>query len=295
MDLNYLLKNFENIMDKNMGNFKNIENIMYYNDEDYVPSSIDNKGEEKKNNYESNEEKTVEKESTFKKFSLKNSLLFSDEKYNYNKYFTFTNAVLGAINYKRNDSRKIFFSKLLRDFESFKLYKKYNLQYFSKKEELKNLLVENNDKEDIVKYLLSLYLNINIVLFDNDNIKLFVENEQYEIFKSTIYIYENEGLFYTMVENEETIFNSDNQINYSIQKMIINKNIIYKSCNKEQKSLDHYEEKIVEKKDYKNMKVKDLKEYAKELGLKITVPKKNGNGTKNLTKKEIIALIENKN
>ena len=317
MDLQNLLNNFDSLYMDNIKEYKNISSSLYFDDGEPIPSTInENQEYEKYFNIDLN---VVNKsKDTFKNFNQKNMLIFADEKYTYKRKYTFIECILNSLNFMENNSKEKFFTRITRDFDSFKLFTKFNMKTICKKQELKELMIEQNDNDDKIRYLISSYLSINIILFTNNDLKLYTFNNSFEIFKPTIYIYENDNIFYLLTEGDKKVFTSNDDINYKINKIIINENITtIKQEYKENKKLDNYIENTFEKKDdikdltkqledvlvikeetkpknnidYKKLKVGELRKIAINKGFKVKKLKSNGKGEKFLTKAELICLL----
>lgn len=324
--MNYqdLFNHLENISEENKNYHKEIHNILYFNNEKFLenPDFLNHDNNDKTffnidiNN--KNNDKIQEIKTNFKNFSQEIDELFDIQTFNIsNKYNTIIDCILEIIDYKKINGRVELFQKMLRDFDSLKLFKKFNFQKrkICKKNELRNLLLEYNDENEIMKYFLSNYLSINLVLLKNDNYKLYCENDNFEPFKTTIIIYKyNNKYYFLSSKDNNSLFTSDDEfviklytLNGSndeeeekedtlsifdnipslleVEDMLCNINLEPKQEIKEQIIEEIKDEHKEEKIDIslRLMKVTELKKLCKERKIK---------GYSKLKKKELIELLE---
>lgn len=286
MDYSILFKKLEEKSTQNKNIFKNINNILYFNEDKYLPNANflqDNNTKilfDMKNNTQDVIEK---KEDTFKKISNKVKMHIDLDKYNLNKKLdNITECILNVINFYDLNCKNIFFKKLLKDYDTFNLYKKYKCKGIRKKE-LRNFLIKKEEENIHVKQFIVNYLNINLILFTNNDIKIFGKDSQFEIYRPTIIIYFNNGYYYYLSnKNNKKIFTSTDYINLKLKKKEINENIKnYKLTNKK-----------VDFNVLKKMKVKELYAYCNNRNINIKIEKKNKKGFKYMIKKDILNLLK---
>lgn len=323
MNYQHLFNHLETVSEENKKYHKEIHNILYFNNEKFLenPDFLNHENNDKLffdiniNNNTKEEEKKIE--TNFKNFSQDIDTLFNIQTFNVsNKNDTLIDCILEIIDYKNINGRVELFQKMLRDFDSLKLFKKFNLKSrkICKKKEIRDLLLSYDDENEIMRYFLSNYLSVNLILLENEKYKLYCENDNFEPFKTTIMIYKYDNKYYFLSsKNNNSLFTSDDEFvlrlyklhnenndniedntTLEIEEMLFNINL--EPEKKEIKDVNikiekepintepiKNEEVVQEKINLKLMKVTELKKLCKTRGLK---------RYSKLKKKELIELLE---
>ena len=276
MNLNYLLEQIDNLVDNNKNYYcnknlpdKDISGILYFNDNEFKTDNnflkvkqINKLYNIKKNNTQF---KKIIKEDNFKKLDINVSTHININDFNLSKsYYDLTECILSLVDYHNYNGKNIFFKKMLKDFDIYKLFKKYNYKRYVKKSKLRNLLINKDDNNNFIKQFLSDYLNMNIILFSNDIIKFFCKDRKYEVFRPTIIIYNFENRYYFLNDKKnKNIFTSDDNINIKLKKIILNEEIINNKQKEEKKQSDNKKqtkEKIQKEEEKQSNNKKQTKE-----------------------------------
>ena len=226
------------------------------------------------------------------------SLLKDNDKYN-----TFVKSILYIIfpncrhfNKKSKDKFvKDLFNQMANDLEEKKLYnffnynKNHKFNRSSLSEKLHNY--ENIDKDSLfyIKQYIIDYFNLNVYIFDNDNISVMkycnkYDNDDYkdlDKYNTNIFLIKEDDLYVPVINK-----NCNGIFTYTITNNIIEN--INKINYKE--DLSSKNKKI----NYKKMKLAELQELAKSKGINVQKEGKQGK-MKNRTIKELIELINKKN
>jgi len=314
MDFSSLLKQLDNFSEENRKTFcntnkndkkaKDISGILYFNEEEYQnnPNFLE------KNDTESlytiktdlNEKKNEIKEE-YKNFSYYVKIHTDINNYNLSfSYQNITECLLNVLKYQNYNAKNIFFKKLLREFDVYKLFKKYNYKRQFKKSELRNSLINKEDNNDMIRQFLSDYLNINLIILTNTKINTYCKDNQYEIFRPTIIIYEHENKFSYISDKieDKNIFTSEDNINLKLAKYFLSNEVIksFEEKNK-QTIMETLKKKEEEEKsrpklvDFKKLKVTELRSLCLQYHIPIQEMGKNGK-MKNIVKKELIEKLE---
>lgn len=219
MNYQQLFNHLENISEENKNYHKEIHNILYFNNEKFLenPDFLNHENNDKDffdiNINKKTLEDMIEVKNNFKNFSQEIDTLFDIQNFNVsNKFKSLVDCVLSIIDYKNINGKVELFQKMLRDFDSLKLFKKFKFQKrkICKKSVIRDLLLTYNDDDEIMKYFLSNYLSVNLVLLENDSYKLYCENDTFEPFKTTIMIYRYEKMYYYLSSKDNNkLFTSD--------------------------------------------------------------------------------------
>jgi len=226
---------------------------------------------------------------------------------NYNiskKYKTIVDCILSVLSYFNYDGVSMFYKKILREYDIYNLHKKYNyLNHKINRNELRNLIIDKDEKHDHFKQFLADYLNINLVIFDNEGINIYSQEFKYEVYRPTIIIYEYDNQYQYLInkETETKLFLSEDEINHRLFKLYLNREVVHvgEVKHQEEVSLNHIltkelpkeepkkekeivevvEEDKVETKTYtltelKKMKVADLRKLCQEKSLPVKEGKK---------------------
>jgi len=309
MDFTSLLQQLDNVSFNNQAMFSDKKNnndisgIMYFDDEEYTQNANfldDNDTQtlyEIKNSNIDNEVKVVD---TFKQLSQKVSSHIDLEKYNLSRKFdNLTDSILNVLKFYNYNGKNIFFKKLLKDFDVLKLFKKFNYKKQIKKKVLRDLIINKEDTNDSVRQILVDYLNINLVVLSNEELKTYCKDGAFELFRPTIIIYEYNNTFHSLEDKitNNSIYTSEDHINLRLKKHMINKDIIkYKQEKKESviKSMKKQEKPKEKSKtplvDFKKMKVSDLRNLCEQYHIQ-TKEKVNGK-MKNILKKVLVEQLK---
>lgn len=278
--------------------FDDVKAVMYFDDTDYVQSNYNEKGSSDRFYDVVKDEQITE--DTFRKLKTIVSQFIELEKYSLEqKRDNLTECILDNIKYTNIDAKNVFFKKMCKDYDIFNFYTKWNYRKIVKRDTIRKALFNKNDNDEYVRQLLSDYLGINIIVFTNDEIRFYCKGLEYEIYRPTVYIYEHEDSFYTMIKDSSGLFTSEDSQNFKIRQYFINKEIV-EYTKKEEDVKPNNLEKIVKTKtvpptsDYNKMKVGQLRELCDKKNLSYKVAKKSGKGMKNMTKKEIIVMLKDK-
>lgn len=221
MNFQHLFNHLENLSEENKKYHSEIHNILYFNNEKFLenPKFLDEKNIDKnffKININQQTNNEVEKiNNNFKNFSKEIDDLFQIQTFNIsNKFDSIIDSILEIIDYKNINGKIELFQKMLRDFDSLKLFKKFKFQKrkICKKGIIRNLLLTYNDEDEIMRYFLSNYLSVNLVFLENDNYKLYCEDDEFEPFKTTILIYfYNKHYYFLSSKDNNSLFTSDDE------------------------------------------------------------------------------------
>ena len=309
MDFTSLLQKLDNVSFDNQRMFSDKKNnndisgIMYFDDEEYTQNANfldDNYTQtlyEIKNSDMDNEVNIVD---TFKQLSQKVSSHIDLEKYNLSRKFdNLTDSILNVLKFYNYNGKNIFFKKLLKDFDVLKLFKKFNYKKQIKKKVLRDLIINKEDTNDSIRQILVDYLNINLVVLSNEELKTYCKEGAFELFRPTIIIYEYSNTFHSLEDKmtNNSIYTSDDHINLRLKKHMINKDIIkYKQEKKESviKSMKKQETPKPKSKtplvDFKKMKVGDLRNLCEQYHIPT---KETVNGKqKNVLKKVLVEQLK---
>ena len=302
-DYSAFFSKMEQMGNQNQRTFNGAREIMYFNDTSYSQSNYNERG------YSDRYYDTVKeeiKEDTFKNFNQYVKQYIGIENYSLEqKRDNLTECILENIKYTNIDAKNVFFKKLSKDYDVFNLYTKMKYRKIVKRDVMRTALYAKDDNDEFVRQLIADYLGINIIVFTNDEIRFYCKNLDYEIYRPTIYVYEHEDSFYTMIKDNSGLFTSEDAQNFKIRQYFINKEIksFERKTKEEKNNLEDLVGKMeklkvsepkVERKaiNYNKMKVGQLRELCDKKNLKYKVQKKNGKGMKNMTKKEMIVILE---
>jgi len=314
MNYQTLLNQLENHSEENNNYFKRIHNVLYFNDETFLhnPDFLnDNNNKEKTYTIEiknlGKKRVNVIKNipNNFKNFSKFINKYFEIEKYNLsNENESLTKCILDIIDYRMVNGKNELFKKMIRENDSINFFNKFNFRKrkICKKKVLRDLLIkQEEDNEIIIKFLCD-YLNINLLILENNKYNLYSTNDEFELYKVTLLLYKYENKYYVLTEKRtnKKMFTSNDNINYRIRfNLFIKKNNFQKPINEqlqenivEQEELDDLTnlidnlnlastteeesneiiEEIIDLPppviNYKKMKVVELKKLCKSRGIK---------------------------
>jgi hypothetical protein len=323
MNYQTLLNQLENQSEENNNYFKRIHNVLYFNDETFLhnPDFLnDNNNKEKTYTIEiknlGKKRVNVIKNipNNFKRFSKFINKYFEIEKYNLsNENESLTKCILDIIDYRMVNGKNELFKKMIRENDSINFFNKFNFRKrkICKKKVLRELLIkQEEDNEIIIKFLCD-YLNINLLILENNKYNLYSTNDEFELYKVTLLLYKYENKYYVLTEKEtnKKMFTSDDNINYRIKfQLFIKNNNFQKPINEqlqvtepvdldnldnltnllddlnlESESSDVIIEEIIDLPNYKKMKVVELKKECKKRGIK---------GYSKLKKQQLIDVLE---
>ena len=198
------------------------------------------------------------------------------------------------------NGKNIFFKKLLKEFDVMKLFKKFGYKKQIKKKVLRDLIINKEDNNDSIRQFLVDYLNINLVVLTNEELKTYGKEGTFELFRPTIVVYEYNNTFHSLEDKNTNngIFTSEDHINLKLKKNMINKAIVkYKEQKKESviKSMKKQEKKVEKPKapllvDFKKMKVGELRSLCEQYHI---ATKETVNGkSKNVLKKVLVDQLK---
>ena len=320
MNYQTLLNQLESYSDENNYYFKRIHNVLYFNDETFLynPDFLnDNNDKEKtytieiKNLGKKRVNIIKNNSNNFKKFSKFINNYFEIEKYNLsNENESLTQCILDIIEYRMVNGKNELFKKMLRENDAINLFNKFNFQKrkICKKKVLRNLLInQDEDNEIIIKFLCD-YLNINLLILENNKYNLYSNNDEFELYKVTLVLYKYDQKYYILTEKKtnKKIFTSDDNINYRIKfQLFIKNNNFQKPINEQlqvsepvddltnllddlhlsESDSDVIIEEIIDLPtiNYNKMKVVELKKLCKERKIK---------GYSKLKKQQLIEVLE---
>jgi len=321
MNYQTLLSQLENHSDENNHYFKRIHNVLYFNDETFLhnPDFLnDNNNKEKTYTIEiknlGKKRVNVIKNipNNFKRFSKFINKYFEIEKYNLsNENESLTKCILDIIDYRMVNGKNELFKKMMRENDSINFFNKFNFKKrkICKKKVLRELLIkQEEDNEIIIKFLCD-YLNINLLILENNKYNLYSTNDEFELYKVTLLLYKYENKYYVLTEKEtnKKMFTSNDNINYRIKfQLFIKNNTFQKPINEQlqvtepvdldnltnllddlnlesESSSDVIIEEIIDLPNYKKMKVVELKKECKKRGIK---------GYSKLKKQQLIDVLE---
>jgi len=306
-----LLAKIDELSDANKNIFcgkqKNLSEILYYDDEEnksdmniFVKNDSDTLFTVNKNIIQRIVSGNI---NNYKKLSQYVKSYIDIEQYNMgNQYNTIVDCILSVLSYFNYDGISMFYKKILREYDIYNLHKKYNyLSHKINRNELRNLILDKDEKHNNFRQFLSDYLNINLVIFDNNQINIYSKDFKYEIYRPTIIIYEynNKYQYLTNKHTDMKLFLSEDEINHRLLKIYLNKEImkygeakhvkevsLNNILHKEQKPVNIIEDNTTEdittedkvKKytltDLKKMKVAELRKLCHEKSLPIREGKK---------------------
>ena len=311
MEFSALLKQLDNFTEENKNMFtnkntKDISGILYFDQDEYQSNPNFLQNNDKNSLYVFNVD-NMEKNTTendYKKLSFNVKIHIDINKYNLSmKYNNLTECLMNVLDFYNYNAKKLFFKELLREFDIYKLYKKFNYKKLVKKTILRKSLIKNNDNDSYVRQLLSDYLNINLIIFSNNEIKTYCKENHYEMYRPSIFIYKYNNTFqYLSNKKDIKIFTSDDKINIVFSKYFYCKEIIKRNIEKEQKIIENKkqqekqikkEQKIQQTKlvNFSKMKVNDLRNLCKQYHIATTEIGKNGK-VKNIIKKVLIEKLK---
>jgi hypothetical protein len=113
------------------------------------------------------------------------------------------------------------FKKMLRENDSINFFNKFNFQKrkICKKKTLRDLLINQDENNEIIIKFLCDYLNINLLILENNKYNLYSNNDEFELYKVTLVLYKYDGKFHYLIEKEtnKQLFTSNDEINYKIK------------------------------------------------------------------------------
>jgi hypothetical protein len=300
--------NYENILtqldhhiNKNNDYFRNIHSILYFNDETFIhnPNFLNEKYDNEKTYTieirKLNKNEILDKvESNFKNYSQFIEKFFQLNNYNLSQsYQSITECILNVIDYKLSNGKNELFRKMIRENDAINFFNKfhYKKRKLCRKNQLRNLLIEKSENNKIIIQFLCDYLNINLLILENNKYNLYSQNDEFELYKITVMLYKYDNKYYYFINNikNKQIYTSDDNINYRIKYNLFVKNNNFILKNKKSNDiklsmtniLENTKEKTINKK-YNKIKVIDLKKMCKERKIK---------GYSKLNKSDLIKLL----
>ena len=290
----YVLSTLEKFGDNNHKMFSGLKDVLYFKEEvcENQPDYLNDNSYLELYKVDISEEK---EEKTDRDLNMNVKAHFNIDQFDMSKkYLSFTDCVLSSFvdNYKTRES---FFKKLTREIDIYRLFTKFNSKKYANKNMLKNALNEGDDDKDYVRQFIVDYLNINLFIIKTDEIQSIFKDRQYELYRATIFIYENEGLYSFFSTDNRVLFTSNDDCCLKMSKYMWNKQIVsFEPKDKKIVTIDKFLEpvkKVVVKVNYSTMKVAELIQVCLNMKLEVQKPTKNGKGKKNKTKKELLAML----
>ena len=293
-DYSAFFSKMESMGRQNQRTFDNVKGIMYFDDTSYGKSDYNQQGCSDRF-YDVVEEEPLQ-EDTFRKLRANVSQYIEMEKYSLEqKRDNLTECVLDNIKYTNIDAKNVFFKKMSKDYDVFNFYTKWNYRKIVKRDVMRTALYNKDDNDEFVRQMMADYLGINLIVFTNDEIRFYCKGLDYEIYRPTIYIYEHENSFYTMIKDDSGLFTSEDAQNFKIRQFFINKEVREFSTKEKvvkQNNLEKVVKTNVVSVNYNKMKVGELREFCDKHDFDYKVTKKGKK--KNMTKKEMIAMLNTK-
>jgi hypothetical protein len=190
-------------------------------------------------------------------FSKKIKNYFQIEKYNFSdEYESLTECILNILDYKMVNGKNQLFKKMLRENDSVNFFNKFNFQKrkICKKKALRDLLInQDEDNEIIIKFLCD-YLNINLLILENNKYNLYSNNDEFELYKVTLLLYKYDNKYYSLIEKEtnKTLYTSEDSINYRIRFKLLIKDTNFQKPINQQLTEEVVEEVVDELNDLTN-------------------------------------------
>lgn len=312
MNFSLLLQQLDNVSFKNQETYKDITGILFFNDEEFQSNANFLNDNDTAELYKIKTNHIVEQVTQVdlhKQLSQKVKIHIDLEKYNLSsRYYNLSEAILSVLKFQNHNAQSLFFKKLLKEFDTFKLYKKFNCKKHIKKSALRKFLIENNDNNENVRQFLADYLNINLVILTNKKLTIFCKDKTFEMYHPTIIIYEHEISFQTISDKitNNSIFLSEDHINMRLKKYFLNKAILRTEgkLKKKEKTVIESLKKEEPKKEkpvkmtepnlinFNKLKVAELRNLCEQYHIIIRVPKASGKGTKYMLKKEMVEKLK---
>lgn len=316
MNYQTLLNQLEYHTEENNHFFKKIHNVLYFNDETFLhnPDFLNENNNREKTytieikNLEKNRVNVIKNiPNNFKNFSKFINNYFEIDKYNLcDENESLVKCILNILDYKMVSGKNELFKKMLRENDAINLFNKFNFQKrkICKKKVLRNLLInQDEDNEIIIKFLCD-YLNINLLILENNKYNLYSNNDEFELYKVTLVLYKYNDQYYTLSEKKtnKKLFTSEDNINYRIKYNLLIRNHNFQKppielenvfeLTNQMNNLNLVEspEEIIEEIidlpppiNYNKMKVIELKKLCKKRKIK---------GYSKLKKKELIEILK---
>jgi len=334
MNLDKIINNLRNSYDKNKNYYEFLFSVLYFTDENFKEVNFlsSNSSNKQKKNFKKKFPKTEENKSND---INKNDINKNEINYNINvsvfknifgknfikskpsKFLDIFIACCGdkAIVNVSSNIKSILLKKLLTDFDTCELYKKYKYRKRSgfTKKILRSFFEETNEIEDnpLFIYFLCDYFKMNICVVISDEEKndiiFYSPSDVFSIYKSTIIVEKcNKDMYqYYTMSNGESIFTSNTSfiyklLSYKIQKDFFikldtinsnkskNRKIFHKVINKEQ-DIEVNEKKVNEEEVNEEKVIEDKVIEDKVINAKIKDISIEYN-SKNLLKKKLLTL-----
>ena len=346
MNLDKIINKLRNGYDKNKNYYEFLFSVLYFSDENFKEvsflsgnSSNKQKKKSKKNflKTEKNKSNDINKSNDT---NISNNNNKNEINYNINvsvfknifgknfikskpsKFLDIFIACCGdkAIVNVSSNIKSILLKKLLTDFDTCELYKKYKYRKRSgfTKKILRSFFEEENEIEDnpLFIYFLCDYFKMNICMVipdkEKNDIIFYSPSDVFSIYKSTIIVEKcNKDMYqYYTMSNGESIFTSNTTfiyklLSYKIQKDFFikldtinsnkskNRKIFHKVINKEQ-DIEVNKEKVIEEKEIEEKEIEEKEIEEKEIEEKVMNTKIKDISTeynsKNLMKKKLLIL-----
>jgi hypothetical protein len=282
-DLSNLIGFLDTYSEKNNEMFKDIHSLLYFSEEKTTDNNYIHTEKVKKslfhikqNNIKKNKN-TLPTNLPFKLYDLS----ASDSEYQ-----LLSKAVFACINY--TDDLEVFYDKLLKEYDTENLFKKYDFYHKIKKNQLREFILNRSDEEEYMIKLLAYYLKINIIIIKNNKVNFYCPETNFNSFRPSVILVKTENMYYYL-ENELSGLLTRNETLINIEKYYSSK---YQFAKEEIKSVESVKSQNSGEKlsTYKKMKVGELRKCAEEFGISTTYD--NNGKAKNKTKKMLLEDIE---
>lgn len=285
MNFNNLMNFIDAYSTKNNNTFKDIHSLLYFSDEKTIDTKYIQSEIIKKNIFhikQNNIKKNLITIPTELPFNLENLEVSKNE------YQLLSKAIFACIGY--TDNLDIFYDKLLKEYDSENLFKKFDLYHKIKKDTLRHLIIDRNDEEEYMIKLLIYYLKINLVIIKNQKQYFYCPEEKFISFRPTIILLKTDNMYcYLENNNSGLLLRDDNLIN--IESYFNMKYDLSKSIEKVKSVKKSSITKPIGKlSNYKKMKIAELRTISEEYGIKLTYEKSGKD--KNKTKKMLLEELE---
>lgn len=301
--MNYqdLLKQLDTHSQRNSGYFCNkrdkqndMSEILYFSHEEYKPG---NYLTQETDDYTWFYDETVVDD--YKNISMKVKTHIDIDEYDLSQKHNDILRCIAKIFQKQNDDKIDVvreYKKLLKEFDTFRLYKKYNYRRLFKKDALRKSLINRENTKELKQFLAD-YFNINIIIMTNEDLEFYCKDRVFEMYRQTVVFYEHKNEYQYLTNDSHGYFGSDSDMTLRLKKYIWLKNITLKSQTKavkpkqQPKQQPKIQMKVDEKPNLSKMKVAELRKLCEKYN--IDTKKQNEKGKRvNKLKKELIAELE---
>ena len=277
--INHLRTSYKN----NKSHYEFLFSVLYYTDEDYITDNFlrksNNMNRVEKVRHEQSIQIVKERKVLKYNFNVNFFKKIFGKDFIKSKPLSFLDAfILCCCDQNINGSsnvKTILLKKLLTDFDTCELYKKYNCRKrkgFNKRV-LRSFFENESEIDDdpmLIRFLCDYFkMNICVIIVDEykKDILFYSSNDKFSIYKSTIIIEKNSSNMYQyyMMSNKETIFNSNSTfiyrlLNYKIEQDFMKKLIEINEINKNNKLIELKKKSLLDRVIKEEKKTKENKE-----------------------------------